>query len=683
MSAPEPTFPYPRLPLVDAIRILTIEPGAFGEALNCSLTAAAFSTKPRYAALSYTWDFPHPDLETLSQAISRNDASAPADAGTRHADDSGPQSDSHTTSTALTVNGHQFPIHANLWLCLMHLRSKTYPLPLWVDAVCINQVDGPERNAQVAIMSFIYSRAQKVIAWLGLRDINNPTHDSLRILAVEWREGAVQALAAAVVNGTKPRSSPAPAQNTFVFPRIATSAYWTRLWIVQEVCLARELVFVFGAKVWTFEDLEMWESLKHARNVARKAGTLRPTDIGNERIEARALLRIAEIRLFRHTDAMRFESLIERFANQACSEKRDRVYALLGLANDVRASIGDESNSNCVHDYSSSLDSPSSLSSEIPELKRGTGTIRVDYSRQYYDIWAQGVRVLYFRAKPMPGRIRGPDESLSRDERAITIVRTAGVIQIALDGKVEQELLKPIMAPQQGPVIRALGYLVGEITQLGPDYSSLIGSFRAQQDWLNCCEAYDKPQDLELIRTLNETYSTKIIGYGDKELSRIREIRNTTTVAWRRDEISLLSSWNSAKHIQNYTQIWSDVDKRAHGLPQEPKMCIGTERLIALVPRSAEVGDVVVRFWNCDAALVMRRVAMHVSPDADVPSSDLEYWMLVGRCDVADQRDRSEPSTDTWRFYIKATQEAKGAVWIDLDLRTLQLLTASIAIYEH
>ncbi|KAK0718031.1 hypothetical protein B0T26DRAFT_646072 [Lasiosphaeria miniovina] len=532
-------------------------------------------------------------------------------------------------------------------------------------------------------MSFIYSRAQKVIAWLGLRDIKYATpHESLRILAEEWRQGSVQDLAGAVVNGTKPLSSPAPAQNTFDFPRIATSAYWTRLWIVQEACLARELVFVFGAKVWTFEDLEMWEPLKHARNAARKAGTLRPADVGNERVEARALLRIAEIRLFRHTDAMRFESLIERFANQACSEKRDRVYALLGMANDVRASIGDESNSNCVH--SSSLDPASSLSSEIPELNRGPGTIRIDYSRQYYDIWAQVVSVLFFRVKPMHGRIRGPDESLSRDERAITIVRTAGVIQMALDGKVEQELLKPNIAPQQGPVIRALGYLVAEITQLGPDYSSLIGSFRAQQDWLNCCEeAYEEPQDLELIRTLNETYSAKIIGYRDKELGRIREIRNTTTVAWRRGETSLPSSWNSAKHIQNYTQIWSDIDKRTHGLPQEPKMCIATERLIALVPRAAEVGDVVVRFWNCDAALVMRRVAMHVSPDADVPSSDLEYWMLVGRCDVADQGGRNEPSTDTWRFYIKATQEAKRAVWIDLDLRTLQLLTASIAIYEH
>lgn len=41
---------------------------------------------------------------------------------------------------------------------------------LWIDAICIDQEDTSERNAQVAIMSRIYSSAKRVIVWLGIED---------------------------------------------------------------------------------------------------------------------------------------------------------------------------------------------------------------------------------------------------------------------------------------------------------------------------------------------------------------------------------------------------------------------------------------------------------------------------------------------------------------------------------
>lgn len=37
----------------------------------------------------------------------------------------------------------------------------------WVDAICINQNDIPERNKQLMTMERIYSRAESVAAWLG------------------------------------------------------------------------------------------------------------------------------------------------------------------------------------------------------------------------------------------------------------------------------------------------------------------------------------------------------------------------------------------------------------------------------------------------------------------------------------------------------------------------------------
>ena len=38
---------------------------------------------------------------------------------------------------------------------------------LWIDAICINQTDIPERNAQVSTMKRTYEEADRVLVWLG------------------------------------------------------------------------------------------------------------------------------------------------------------------------------------------------------------------------------------------------------------------------------------------------------------------------------------------------------------------------------------------------------------------------------------------------------------------------------------------------------------------------------------
>jgi hypothetical protein len=38
---------------------------------------------------------------------------------------------------------------------------------LWIDAICVNQEDLEERSSQVRRMAWIYSKAKRVIVWLG------------------------------------------------------------------------------------------------------------------------------------------------------------------------------------------------------------------------------------------------------------------------------------------------------------------------------------------------------------------------------------------------------------------------------------------------------------------------------------------------------------------------------------
>jgi hypothetical protein len=87
-----------------------------------------------YEALSYTWDA---DASNARQNI------------------------------PILLNGSPFQVTANLESALRHLRLPTSQRTLWIDAICINQLDTAEKEHQINVMSEIYDRAQQVIVWLG------------------------------------------------------------------------------------------------------------------------------------------------------------------------------------------------------------------------------------------------------------------------------------------------------------------------------------------------------------------------------------------------------------------------------------------------------------------------------------------------------------------------------------
>ncbi len=68
--------------------------------------------------------------------------------------------------------GSPFPVTINLKAALRALRQRKKVRVLWVDAVCINQADIPEKNVQVPLMSRLYSGADSVIVWLGASNPN-------------------------------------------------------------------------------------------------------------------------------------------------------------------------------------------------------------------------------------------------------------------------------------------------------------------------------------------------------------------------------------------------------------------------------------------------------------------------------------------------------------------------------
>jgi hypothetical protein len=715
-SAPNGAFQYPPLPVgVDGIRICNIKPGEFSDPLICTLTPISFGNKPKYVALSYTWDHAYEDnakLPTSAEVSKPLYQPAGDDQGRNvtksylshqlltNRSESGSKSPvtSYDKVPAITLNQQTFNVTHNLYLALLHVRSPIVPLMLWIDAICINQSDVNERNAQVANMSFIYMRATKVVGWLGTKEYNDRL-GLFHSMSIEWKAGQSQHFATSLSQDGSLRCSLEPDQGTFA--RIANSSYWTRLWIVQEVCIPRQLIFVYGSNIWTYEDFTRWRALETAKSHQLSHSSLnKQTD---------ALIRLSSARDARYTDNMRLENLIESFAGSRCSESRDRVYGLLGVANDISPTSSQDISIDITEKYISSLDMERD---NLPEPNRGIGSFKVDYRCSLYDIWVDAVKFVFFRAKKIERNFGSAVEKELRDntvnikitklfekhERAIGVVRTAGLIQEAFGQKVEDEIVSPnllkvssasynicyslsrarltsLKYAQIGPIIRAIGYLDGRIIQVGPEYESLVGSFRVHQHWVDSWEGhYDKPRDLEILRRMNEDYMIKTMAYERKDLDRIQEVQNSSIIAWRMGR-------NRPQSFENkQTSAWDFATGKIAAPSHRPRICLGTDYTIAMVPSLAKADDVIVRFWNCSAAVVMRPI---ISAAGSPPSS----FLLVGRADIAEHLEsHNYPGRDT-RAEERLVHvlepgvnqfQASGAVYVDLDFHALQLITASI-----
>lgn len=68
----------------------------------------------------------------------------------------------------IRVDGRRFWVGRSLFRALCSLRSEDQALLLWVDAVCINQIDKREKALQVPSMRHIYQNAEEVLIWLDI-----------------------------------------------------------------------------------------------------------------------------------------------------------------------------------------------------------------------------------------------------------------------------------------------------------------------------------------------------------------------------------------------------------------------------------------------------------------------------------------------------------------------------------
>ncbi|KAF1846981.1 uncharacterized protein K460DRAFT_304007 [Cucurbitaria berberidis CBS 394.84] len=224
----------------------------------------------------------------------------------------------------IECGGVTLQVGRNLWNFLRRFRAwdAARGNRLWIDAICINQKDGRERNHQVAQMGFIYSMAASTIAWLG--EVTG-REDIVFRLAVEYRnydQAKIEEL------NHQDKQGEESEQRTAIL-HLLRNPYWTRVWIIQEFLLAQSLEIWCGKDCMDDRSLYKVFSGYHADTLLRYwqgPGIA----LFSERTEWPQRNSSDEA-----APKLRLRYLIKVFSTSACSERYDKVYGLLGLARDA------------------------------------------------------------------------------------------------------------------------------------------------------------------------------------------------------------------------------------------------------------------------------------------------------------------------------------------------------------
>lgn len=291
----------------------------------------------------------HPEFEAISYAWGSNDK-----------------------PFAVSIAGRFVPITASLDSFLRRVRYTSAPRVLWADAVCINQLDTPEKGHQVDLMPIIYGTARRVLVDLGEQTADSDA--ALDLMDRAWRRriwsgsemggGVVSpqeqafylgvelpadrdaAVAAEIPADDDPRWRAAAA--FFVRP------WFSRLWVVQEFALARDPVLLCGRRSIPWQHL-----MAAAYPYVEGSFPVRPGDAVSvfRRNAFLIMASIRRLRALRQTEKgrdflqrlsmppfsqwftrCRFLDLLHLFQISECSNERDRYFALKGLADDVSGS---------------------------------------------------------------------------------------------------------------------------------------------------------------------------------------------------------------------------------------------------------------------------------------------------------------------------------------------------------
>jgi hypothetical protein len=222
-------------------------------------------------------------------------------------------------------------VRENLWNALKRFQSDNVELVIWIDAICINQTSDIERNHQVANMKMVYEQATEVVVWLGLTYKGSDLAIQLVHELYSHRESTEWI--------TERFSKPDMKQKLESLANLFVRDYWWRIWIVQELTVARKIVFYCGES--SIEAKSLYTVQQLFQRMAKLDGF--PKDLLLDVLQGNFIMRshlrtygIQDIYYWKQelvsTKPSFYTCLLHHFY-RASSDPRDMIYGLAALAN--------------------------------------------------------------------------------------------------------------------------------------------------------------------------------------------------------------------------------------------------------------------------------------------------------------------------------------------------------------
>lgn len=272
------------------IRLLKILPWGPNGELRCQLTPVLLNDRTDYIALSYTWG-------------------------------------SRAKLRTITLNGHRHVVGENLWRFLVHVQKHgaKYLQSLWIDALCINQSDLKEKGQQLGLMPDIYKTASQVLVWLG------PEYGGSKTAMQAVSKSKSQAKTTKRTLGVWGTPAGTGIHGLCMRP------YWGRLWVFQEIMLAKEIEVICGDSIipWVLFQGLMLE----LKSRAAPSRTADKADYRGARDSPAMDIVLQTATGNRGGRARSLWDLIMATDNLRCQERVDHVYALLGVATTGAADV--------------------------------------------------------------------------------------------------------------------------------------------------------------------------------------------------------------------------------------------------------------------------------------------------------------------------------------------------------
>ncbi|CAD6591406.1 MAG: hypothetical protein ASARMPRED_005377 [Alectoria sarmentosa] len=630
-------YNYRSCPLTKSnhIRILTVRQGGPDDSIECTLTtrplAIPESSSPvdqvlPYEALSYHW--------------------GSGEAGMK-----------------IKIYTESFPglfrVRPNLHAALNQLRLPDRPRRLWIDAICINQGDNDEKNAQVSLMSDIYTKATSVCVWLGEAslDSNLALNFISRIVNLDDFDRLVA-----------DRRTP---QEWAALSSLMRRAWFSRRWVVQEIALAARATLYCGDAYVRWSDfadaVSLFEAVESESHIISKS-IMRsdlfdhiPDFLGEIKFLGATRLVDATSNLFRKSKngqvlerLLSLEALISNLSAFQASRPHDIIYAVLNLAKGMRTSAATSNKESLVETQSRVATEPSDQSLREQKLKKlATRKFKqavedhrftIDYKKPFFDVCKEFLRLtikgdgfLDIICRPWV-----PEDGILETERPSWLLNTSKTAWgMRRDGNYSRANADTLVGPPglgkrnynasgdfivtdkwkfgEGLKVRSMyveGFVIDFIQRKKPYAADgiILNEWLSAGGWIDMSAL---PPD--------EFWRTLVADRGPNGVNPPTFYPRAFKAAWNQSVKGGHISTSTLVHNGKST-IVAKFLRRVQEVIWMRRLIITEHEFLGLAPEMSKKRDLICILYGCSVPVVLRRMVD--------PVTDEEYFTFIGECYV-------------------------------------------------